>query len=104
MSRILIVLTGARLCTQRDGSRRPSGFWAEEFVVPHRLFTEAGLAITIATIGGRAAGVDPGDFDGVFVPGGHGPLRNRQERALAPDGTAACLGSRVRAGSGVVVR
>lgn len=52
MPRVLIVLTGARVWSQKDGTQRPTGFWAEEFAVPHRLLAEAGADITIATPGG----------------------------------------------------
>jgi putative intracellular protease/amidase len=52
MSKVLIALTGARVWSQRDGTQRPTGFWAEEFAVPHRLLAEAGIDITIATPGG----------------------------------------------------
>jgi putative intracellular protease/amidase len=52
MTDTLIVLTGARTWTLRDGSAHPTGFWVEEFAEPHRIFTEAGHRITIATPGG----------------------------------------------------
>jgi putative intracellular protease/amidase len=52
MSNILIVLTGTRIWRLNDGTEHPTGFWAEEFVAPHRVFTEAGHTITIATPGG----------------------------------------------------
>lgn len=52
MSKVLIALTGARVWSQKDGTQRPTGFWAEEFTVPHRLLTKAGVDITIATPGG----------------------------------------------------
>ncbi|RKR87962.1 putative intracellular protease/amidase [Micromonospora pisi] len=122
MSSILIVLTGARNWTQRDGSQHPTGFWAEEFVVPHRLLVGAGVDVTIATPGGltpvadqgslsaaalgndegkaaelrayleqvaellespaRLEDIDPTEFDGVLIPGGHGPM---QDLAVNPD-------------------
>ncbi|MEU5563335.1 type 1 glutamine amidotransferase domain-containing protein [Micromonospora musae] len=112
MSSVLIVLSGARFWTQKDGSQRPTGFWAEEFSTPHRILTEAGVQVTIATPGGRVpvadaasltdeseknylAGlrdvlgsplrledVDPADYDAVLVPGGHGPM---QDLAVDPD-------------------
>ncbi|MBE1484841.1 type 1 glutamine amidotransferase domain-containing protein [Plantactinospora soyae] len=122
MSSILMILTAARTWSQKDGSQRPTGFWAEEFVVPHRILTEAGVDVTIATPGGltpvadegslapsangddaekvaelrayltrtqdlltspvRLEDVDPGRFDGVFIPGGHGPM---QDLAVNPD-------------------
>jgi putative intracellular protease/amidase len=52
MTNTLIVLTGTRIWTLNDGTEHPTGFWAEEFVAPHRAFTEAGHTITIATPGG----------------------------------------------------
>ncbi|MFC6019358.1 type 1 glutamine amidotransferase domain-containing protein [Plantactinospora solaniradicis] len=122
MTSILMVLTAARTWSQKDGSQHPTGFWAEEFVVPHRILTEAGVDVTIATPGGltpvadegslalsanggdaekvaelrsyltkvqhllespaRLEDVDPGAFEGVFIPGGHGPM---QDLAVNPD-------------------
>jgi putative intracellular protease/amidase len=115
MSRILLVLTGADHWTLNDGSRHPTGFWAEEFLSPMRVFRDAGVDVTIATPGGvrptvdeaslrpdmaggedeaarlrselgelddelaapaRLADVSPGDYDGVFIPGGHGPMED----------------------------
>ncbi len=52
MTNTLIVLTGARIWHLNDDTEHPTGFWVEEFVAPHRAFTEAGHAITIATPGG----------------------------------------------------
>jgi putative intracellular protease/amidase len=122
MSSVLIVLTSARVWSQRDGSQRPTGFWAEEFVVPHRILVDAGVDVTVATPGGltpvadqvslsaeanggnetlvadlrsyldkvsgllettvRLEDVDPADYDGVLIPGGHGPM---QDLAVNPD-------------------
>jgi putative intracellular protease/amidase len=42
----------------KDGTQHPTGFWADEFVAPHRLLTEAGHDITIATPGARVPVVD----------------------------------------------
>jgi putative intracellular protease/amidase len=47
-----MVLTGARFWTLRGEVRHPTGFWVEEFAVPHRIFRERELDITIATPGG----------------------------------------------------
>ncbi|MFF2246603.1 type 1 glutamine amidotransferase domain-containing protein [Arthrobacter sp. NPDC058130] len=47
-----MVLTGTTFWELKDGSKHPTGFWAEEFVVPDRIFREAGLEVTIATPGG----------------------------------------------------
>lgn len=58
MSSVLIVLTAATRWTQADGSQRPTGYWAEEFVEPYRAFTAAGLDVSLATPGGRVPTVD----------------------------------------------
>ncbi|WP_432939688.1 type 1 glutamine amidotransferase domain-containing protein [Kribbella sp. CA-253562] len=52
MTNTLLVLTGTQVWRLNDGTEHPTGFWAEEFVAPHRVFTEAGHTITIATPGG----------------------------------------------------
>jgi putative intracellular protease/amidase len=114
MTKVLMVVSAADRWTLNDGTVHPSGYWAEEVAMPHRIFSEAGFDITIATPGGKAptldqlslgiAGgmpwkrrkvkryldsietalatpvpldaVEPGDFDLVFYPGGHGPMED----------------------------
>ena len=117
MARILIVLSGSDHWTLSDGTRHPTGFWAEEFVEPHRTFRHAEVDVDIATPGGvrptvdqvslapdRAGGEEraaelrsyleslehelaapmsvehaadnPGNYDAVFIPGGHGPMED----------------------------
>jgi putative intracellular protease/amidase len=115
MPSLLLVVTGADHWTLNDGTRHPTGFWAEELLAPMRVFDDAGVDVTIATPGGVAPTVDqgslspemaggdegaaelrrelderseqlesparledvsPGDYDGVFVPGGHGPMED----------------------------
>ncbi|WP_210490916.1 type 1 glutamine amidotransferase domain-containing protein [Patulibacter sp. SYSU D01012] len=116
MTHVLIVLTAADHLTLVDGTKHPTGFWAEELVAPYRAFHEAGYDITIATPGGaepkvdegslapeandgdeekvrelrdelnaiglqltapaKLEGIDPHEFDVVFVPGGHGPMED----------------------------
>ncbi|MEV0074256.1 type 1 glutamine amidotransferase domain-containing protein [Amycolatopsis sp. NPDC050768] len=133
MTKLLVILTSATKWSQKDGTQRPTGFWAEEFVVPHRILSAAGVELTIATPGGRPApademslspkvngddparademrayleahcellqsparleDVDPAEFDGVLIPGGHGPMQDlavnadvaRVLAALLPD-------------------
>jgi putative intracellular protease/amidase/uncharacterized protein YndB with AHSA1/START domain len=58
MPAVLIVVSAADHWTLNDGSRHPTGVWAEELIEPHRLFTEAGWQITVATPGGVAPTVD----------------------------------------------
>ncbi|MEV1143791.1 SRPBCC family protein [Micromonospora sp. NPDC049799] len=59
MRTVLMVVSAADHWTLRDGTRHPTGFWAEELVEPHRHFTEAGWQVTVATPGGVAPTVDP---------------------------------------------
>ncbi len=40
----------------------PTGFWSEEFVTPHRKFTDGGFKVAIATPGGVNPTVDPLSF------------------------------------------
>lgn len=58
MSSVLFILSSANVWTQKDGSQRPTGFWAEEFTVPHEAFLDAGFEITLATPDGAPAPVD----------------------------------------------
>ncbi|MDY0910667.1 type 1 glutamine amidotransferase domain-containing protein [Microbacterium sp. CFBP9034] len=106
MSTVLFVVSAARTWTLSDGSAHPTGYWAEELLVPHRLLTAAGHDVIIATPGGVApvadegsigdddalrealalvpgitaprvlADVDLADYDAVFYPGGHGPMQD----------------------------
>lgn len=49
MTSVLFVVSAADGWTQKDGSVYPTGYWAEELAVPHRLFSNAGWDITVAT-------------------------------------------------------
>src|SRR5581483_2172933 len=55
---VLQVLSAARVWTLKDGTKHPTGFWAEEFIVPYTLFTEAGWNVIVATPGGTQPVVD----------------------------------------------
>jgi putative intracellular protease/amidase/uncharacterized protein (DUF2267 family) len=120
MPSMLLVLTGADHWTLDDGTRHPTGFWAEELLTPLSVFDDAGVEVTIATPGGVAPTVDEtslspemaggeaagaelrralearsgqlgspvrledisaADYDGVFIPGGHGPM---EDLAVSP--------------------
>ncbi|MEA2320777.1 MAG: hypothetical protein QOD81_627 [Solirubrobacteraceae bacterium] len=121
MPSLLLVLTGADHWTLNDGSRHPTGFWAEELLAPLTVFDDAGVDVTIATPGGvrptvdqrsldaemvggeeeaarlrgeldaaaarlaapsRLEDVEASDYDGVFIPGGHGPM---EDLAVSPE-------------------
>lgn len=58
MSNMLIVLSAADSWTRADGSRYPSGYWAEEFIVLHEKFVGAGHRVALATPGGRKPTAD----------------------------------------------
>lgn len=58
MTDVLMVVSAADHWTLSDGTRHPTGFWAEELAVPHRIFREAGWRVTFATPGGVAPTVD----------------------------------------------
>jgi len=62
MTSVLFVVSAADHWTLNDGSLHPTGYWAEELAEPHRLFTEAGWSITIATPKGAAPTVDLGSL------------------------------------------
>jgi putative intracellular protease/amidase len=59
MPSVLMVLSGAKVWTMKDGTPHPTGFWAREFVEAHQVFTKAGMEVTIATPQGVAPTVDP---------------------------------------------
>lgn len=62
MSRILFVMTGVDHWTLADGTRHPTGYWAEEFVVPFEILTGAGHEIVVATPGGVVPVADAGSL------------------------------------------
>ncbi|MCC0576496.1 type 1 glutamine amidotransferase domain-containing protein [Streptomyces californicus] len=58
MTKALFVVSAADRWTLRDGEVHPSGYWGEELAVPHKVFTDAGWDVTIATPGGKAPTLD----------------------------------------------
>lgn len=85
MTKVLIAITAADHWTLKDGTKHPTGFWAEEFVVPHDIFAEAGYDITVATPGGKAPVVDKLSLKvmGGVLPGTIKKMKERLE-ALKP--------------------
>ena len=63
MASIVMVVTGAKVWTMKNATPHPTGFWSEEFVTPHRKFTERGLNVTVASPGGVGPTVDPLSFN-----------------------------------------
>ncbi|WP_225101143.1 type 1 glutamine amidotransferase domain-containing protein [Streptomyces sp. CoH27] len=62
MSKILFVMTGVDHWTLADGTKHPTGFWAEEAVAPYEAFKAAGHEIVVATPGGVVPTVDKGSL------------------------------------------
>ncbi|MEU0939403.1 type 1 glutamine amidotransferase domain-containing protein [Embleya sp. NPDC005971] len=58
MAKILFVLSGSDHWTLADGTRHPTGFWAEEAVAPFEVFSAAGHDVVVATPGGVTPTVD----------------------------------------------
>ncbi|MGW4338067.1 type 1 glutamine amidotransferase domain-containing protein [Rhodococcus koreensis] len=58
MTKVLFVISAADRWTLSDGTVHPSGYWAEEVAVPHRIFSGAGWDVTVATPGGKAPTLD----------------------------------------------
>lgn len=63
MASVVMVVSGANVWTMKNAKPHPTGFWSEEFVTPHRKFTEAGLKVTVASPGGVSPTVDPLSFN-----------------------------------------
>ncbi|GAA2765850.1 type 1 glutamine amidotransferase domain-containing protein [Streptomyces paradoxus] len=72
MSKILFVMTGAGHWTLADGSKHPTGFWAEEAVTPYQAFRAAGHEIVVATPGGVVPPLDQGSLAPQFNGGEEG--------------------------------
>lgn len=72
MAKILFVVTGSDHWTLADGTKHPTGFWAEEAVVPYEAFTAAGHEIVVATPGGVVPTVDRGSLAPEFNGGPEG--------------------------------
>ena len=58
MTSVLMILSAADHWTLKDGSKHPTGFWAEEFLAPYNKFKEAGWDVVVATPGGKKPTVD----------------------------------------------
>lgn len=63
MANILMVVSAADSLTMKDGSKHPTGYWAEELVASHRELRDAGHTVHIATPGGVKPTVDQVSLD-----------------------------------------
>ncbi|MDV8000070.1 type 1 glutamine amidotransferase domain-containing protein [Rhodococcus sp. IEGM 1408] len=88
MTSVLMILSAADHWTLKDGSKHPTGFWAEEFVAPYEVFTKVGWSVTVATPGGRAPTVDQASLGE-----GAGDPETLQKVKAALDELATVLGS-----------
>lgn len=79
MSTVLFVVTGARHWTLSDGSKHPTGYWAEELVAPYQVFTGAGHEVVLATPGGVQPAVD----EASLAPGANGGQDGADEMRAA---------------------
>jgi putative intracellular protease/amidase len=84
MSKILFIMTGAREWTLADGSKHPTGFWAEEAVVPYEEFTAAGHEVVVATPGGVVPPVDEASLAPEAVGGAEKAVRLREAVTTTP--------------------
>jgi len=85
MSKILFVLTGATHWTLADGTRHPTGFWAEEAVAPYEAFRAAGHEVVIATPSGVVPTVDPRSLTPEYNGGQEGADRLAEGLASFPE-------------------
>nr|WP_321414760.1 type 1 glutamine amidotransferase domain-containing protein [uncultured Allomuricauda sp.] len=60
---VLIVLSAADTWVRADGAKYPTGYWAEEFIVIHEKFVNAGYDVHLATPRGAKPTVDPHSLD-----------------------------------------
>jgi putative intracellular protease/amidase len=85
MAEILFIMTGADKWTLNDGSAHPTGFWAEEAVVPLEAFKAAGHLVTIATPGGVVPPVDRGSLSADAAGGEANAEHLRSVIEIAPE-------------------
>ncbi|WP_315584467.1 type 1 glutamine amidotransferase domain-containing protein [Actinomyces viscosus] len=78
MTTVLMLVTGADHWTLADGTRQPSGFWAEEALGPYQVFTEAGYDIVVATPDGVVPTPDALSLSADFNGGEEGARRMRE--------------------------
>ncbi|WP_042395340.1 type 1 glutamine amidotransferase domain-containing protein [Streptacidiphilus carbonis] len=72
MAKILFVMTGADHWTLADGTKHPTGFWADEAAAPYQVFRAAGHEIVVATPGGVVPPVDAASLAPQFNGGEEG--------------------------------
>ena len=63
MAKVLVLVTKSATLGLLDGRRHPSGFWAEEFVLPYELIRAEGYEVEVATVGGVVPVPDSDSLD-----------------------------------------
>jgi putative intracellular protease/amidase len=58
MAKVLFIVGGATYWVLKDGTRHATGYWAEEFVKPYKIVTDAGHEVVVATPNGVTPNVD----------------------------------------------
>src|SRR5690348_11645147 len=84
MASVVMVVSGANVWTMKNAKPHPTGFWSEEFVTPHRKFTEAGLKVTVASPGGVSPTVDPLSFNLAYNNNDANKVKEQQDLYEAP--------------------
>jgi putative intracellular protease/amidase len=79
MASVVMVVSGANVWTMKNAKPHPTGFWSEEFVTPHRKFTEAGLKVTVASPGGVSPTVDPLSLNLAYNNNGANKVKEQQD-------------------------
>jgi len=83
--KILTVVTNASTLTLTDGTKHPSGYWAEEFAVPYKLYRQAGYEVDIATIGGVVPTVDKSSLNPEMMAWVRPPQFKADDAALSKE-------------------
>jgi putative intracellular protease/amidase len=86
MASVVLVVSGVRVWTMKNATPHPTGFWSEEFVTPHRKFTEAGLKVTVASPAGVTPAVDPLSFNLAYNNNDANKVKEQQDymKGLGP--------------------
>ncbi|UNZ16299.1 type 1 glutamine amidotransferase domain-containing protein [Streptomyces sp. 891-h] len=61
--KVLIVMSAAGVWERTDGSKYPTGYWAEELAAPHEKFVDAGYTVDFASPGGILQPLDEHSAD-----------------------------------------
>lgn len=80
--KIVIVLSAAKNWTRADGTLYPTGYWAEEFVLIHEKFIEAGYTVDLATPGGQKPTADPHSLN-PDIAGPKAPMYEKYLKTIA---------------------